>query len=86
VPNVLVGRRAEQTGVHWETKDGEECRDVHFRALFDDKQRLMVLACYNNDLGDGWEREGEDEYFFRRFAEGISYPMAINILFYVMTH
>lgn len=86
VPNVAIGRQAEWTGITWETKQGEECRDVHFRALFDEKQRLMVLACYNNDLGDGWEREGEDEYFFRRFAEGISYPMAINIIFYVMTH
>jgi hypothetical protein len=86
VPNVRIGRRAEETGVTWEFHEGEECRDAHFRALFDDKGRLMVLACYNNDLGDGWEREGEDEYFFRRFAEGISYPLAINILFYVMTH
>ena len=86
VPNVRIGRRAEETGVTWEFHQGEECRDVNFRALFDDKGRLMVLACHNNDLCDGWEREGEDEYFFRRFAEGISYPLAINILFYVMTH
>jgi len=91
VPNVITGRRSEQTGITWEFHEGasgmrEACRDVHFRALFDDKGRLMVFACFNTDFGDGWEREGEDEYFFRRFAEGISYPMAINILFYVMTH
>jgi hypothetical protein len=86
VPNVRTGQRAEETGVTWEYHSGEECRENAFRALFDDKGRLMVLACFNNDLGDGWEREGEDEYFFRRFAEGISYPLAINIIFYVMTH
>jgi len=86
IPNVRIGRQAERSGVTWEFHDGEECKDVHFRALFDDKGRLMLLACFNNDLGDGWEREGEDEYFFRRFAEGIGYPLAINILFYVMTH
>lgn len=86
VPNVRIGRRAAETGVTWEYHEGEECREVHFRALFDDKGRLMVFACFNNDLGDGWEREGEDEYFFRRFAEGISYPLAINIIFYAMTH
>jgi hypothetical protein len=87
VPNVRIGRMAGETGeVTWETHGGEECRDNRFRVLFDDKGRLMVLACHNNDLGDGWEREGEDQAFFRRFAEGISYPLAINILFYVMTH
>ncbi len=91
VPNVMVGRRAEETGVTWEIHQGADgqrvpCKDVHFRALLDDKNRLMVFACFNTDYGDGWDREGEDEYFFRRFAEGISYPMAINILFYVMTH
>jgi hypothetical protein len=92
VPNVRIGRQAEQTDVTWEFHQFEPggprlpCKDVHFRALFDEKKRLMVLACHNTDLGDGWEREGEDEYFFRRFAEGISYPMAINIIFYVMTH
>lgn len=86
VPNARIGRQAEYTNVTWETHGGEECRENHFRALFDDKGKLMVLACHNNDLGDGWEREGEDEYFFRRFAEGISYPLAINIIFYVMTH
>jgi hypothetical protein len=86
VPNVRVGRDAERTGITWEVHQGEVCKDLHFRALFDDKNRLMVLACFNTDFGDGWDREGEDEYFFRRFAEGISYPMAINILFYIMTH
>lgn len=86
IPNVRIGRIADQTGVTWEFHEGEQCKDIHFRALFDDKERLMVLACYNTDNGDGWEREGEDEFFFRRFSEGIAYPLAINILFYVMTH
>jgi hypothetical protein len=86
VPNVLIGRRADLTGVTWETHEGEVCRDIHFRALFDDKNRLMVLGCYNTDNGDGWEREGEDIYFFHRFSENIAYPLAINIIVYTMTH
>ncbi len=46
----------------------------------------MVFACYNTDNGDGWEREGEDEVFFRHFSEAIAYPLAINVIFYAMTH
>ncbi|MBM3834765.1 MAG: DUF4159 domain-containing protein [Verrucomicrobia bacterium] len=90
VPNVETGRDAERTGITWETKTTrmgtEECTEVHIRALFDDKNRLMVLACHNTDYGDGWEREREDDYFFHRFSEKIAYPLAINIIFYVMTH
>lgn len=86
VPNVRIGRRAETTGVTWEYHEGEECREMHIRGLFDEKGRVMVVACHNTDYGDGWEREGEDVYFFHRFSENIAYPMAINIIFYAMTH
>ena len=57
-----------------------------FQGIFDDKGRLAVLLCHNNDLGDGWEREGEDEEYFRNYSEKWSYPMGINIIFYVMSH
>lgn len=86
IPNIRTGRRSEYTGVTWEVHDGEECRDVHIRAIFDDKGRMMVIACHNTDNGDGWEREGEDDYFFHRFSENIAYPLGINIIFYAMTH
>ncbi|MBM3840420.1 MAG: DUF4159 domain-containing protein [Verrucomicrobia bacterium] len=86
VPNVVIGRQAESTGITWEVKEGEPCTEVHIKAMMDDKGRMMVLACHNTDYGDGWEREGEDTYFFHRFAENISYPMAINIILYAMTH
>jgi hypothetical protein len=59
---------------------------VHHRAIFDDKGRLMVLALHNSDDSDGWEREGENTEYFHRFSEGMAYPLAINIIFYVMTH
>ena len=54
--------------------------------IFDDRGRMMVILCHNNDLVDGWEREGEDEGFFRQFSERSSYPMGINIITYAMTH
>ena len=64
--------------------EGDEA--PHFLAYFDDEERMVALLCHNNDLGDGWEREGENEEYFRRFSEKWSYPLGINIITYVMTH
>ncbi len=83
VPNVALGTASQYHGITWEREDA---RDVHIRGIFDDKNRLMVVACHNTDNGDGWEREGENEYFFREFSEKKSYPLGINIIFYSMTH
>jgi hypothetical protein len=73
-------------GVTWEMHDGEACRDMHVRALYDDKGRMMILAAHNCDNGDGWEREGEDDGFFHEFSEKRAYPLGINMVFYLMTH
>jgi hypothetical protein len=70
-------------GRTWERPDAKE---VHYRAIFDDKGRMMVMICHNTDLGDGWEREGESELYFREFSEKKAYPLGINIVFYAMTH
>ena len=83
VPNVNVGTYSQHTGVTWERPDAV---DVHFKAFFDDKGRMMVMICHNTDNGDGWEREGENEYYFREFSEKKAYPLGINIVFYAMTH
>ena len=61
-------------------------RGPHFRAIYDDKGRMMVLECANNDIADSWEREGENEEYFHRFSEKQGYPLGINIIFYAMTH
>jgi hypothetical protein len=72
--------------VTWERPWDPTTREVHFKGIFDDKNRLMCIICHNTDLGDGWEREGEDEWYFHEFGEKKSYPMGINIVFYAMTH
>lgn len=73
-------------GITWEDGHGGDCRTVHFKGIFDDKGRMMAIICHNTDLGDGWEREGEDEWYFSEFSENKSYPMGINIVVYAMTH
>lgn len=72
-----------QAGRSYERADA---RDPHYRGISDDKGRLMVLICHNTDMGDGWEREGEDEGYFRDHAEKFAYPLGVNIVFYAMTH
>ena len=73
-------------GTAYESYERSDAAEVHYKALFDDKGRMMAIICHNTDLGDGWEREGEDADYFRLYAEKKSYPMGINILFYAMTH
>src|SRR6185312_12522926 len=63
-----------------------DAQEPHYRALFDDKGRMMAIICHNTDLGDGWEREGEDSGYFHEFSEKWSYPLGINIVTYAMTH
>ena len=63
-----------------------DAQTPHYKAIHDDKGRMMAIICHNTDLGDGWEREGENVDYFREFAEKWSYPMGINIVFYAMTH
>jgi len=84
-PNVHVGEESQHTGITWENHDGDT-RTVHHKAIHDDKGRMMVIATHNTDNGDGWEREGEYEYYFKNFSEKIAYPLGINIIFYAMTH
>lgn len=85
-PNIGQGIQSQWDGVTWEYHDGVECKEMHVRAIFDDKGRIMVIATHNCDNGDGWEREGESDYFFHEFSEKRAYPLGINIIFYLMTH
>jgi hypothetical protein len=82
-PQVPSMHHWQRSGLTYERQDAAE---VHYRALFDDKGRMMAIICHNTDLGDGWEREGEDPRYFKEFAEKWSYPLGINIVTYAMTH
>ena len=79
VPAINVARR----GFSYERRDA---REPHYRALFDDNGRMMAIICHNTDLGDGWEREGEDAFYFEEYSEKKAYPLGINIVVYAMTH
>ena len=57
----------------------------HARAVFDQSGRMVALFTHNTDIGDSWEREGDDRNYFYTFSvEG--YAFGINVLLYAMTH
>ena len=83
IPSIGQALGGRDYGITWEREDA---REVHYKAIYDDKGRMMAIICHNTDLGDGWEREGENEWYFHEFSEKKAYPLGINIVFYAMTH
>jgi hypothetical protein len=85
IPHIRYAEYVIQQGITWEfDKPGSE--HVHYRGVFDDKRRLMMIICWNTDTGEGWEQEGTDPWYFREFSEKYAYPLGINIIFYALTH
>jgi hypothetical protein len=83
---VSTGQNWDPPGVHRGPAGGVDgVRHVRFMGLFDPHGRLLAIATHNTDIADGWEREGESKEFFDRFSVH-SYAMAINVLFYAMSH
>jgi hypothetical protein len=75
---------------HWAwsggtSERGADSAEPHARAIVDKKGRLMVLMTHNTDIGDSWEREGDDPNYFYNFSVD-GYAFGINVLVYAMTH
>lgn len=85
VPSIHQAMAGRAQGITYEFHGGDS-ETVHYRAIYDDKGRMMAFICHNTDLGDGWEREGEEEWYFHEFSEKKAYPMGINIVVYAMSH
>ncbi len=83
IPSINTAWGGRYEGRTWERYDAQT---PHYKAIFDDNERMMVIVCHNTDLGDGWEREGEDLWYFHEFSEKYAYPLGINIVVYAMTH
>ena len=67
------GRTFEQDGV-----------DPHWRGIYDDKGRLMVVINFNMDLGDAWEWADFPGYPEQWTA--LAYRFGINYIVYSMSH
>ena len=63
---------------------GETGKVPHWRAIRDDKGRIMVAICHNMDLGDAWEWSDDPKYN-EKWA-GLAYRVAMNYFVYDFTH
>jgi hypothetical protein len=86
LPSIHAAWAGRNSGVTWEPRYDSDTSSASYRAITDDAGRIMVFICHNTDLGDGWEREGEDPWYFTEFSIKKAYPMGINIITYAMTH
>jgi hypothetical protein len=58
--------------------------DPHWRGIYDDEGRLMVIINFNMDLGDAWEHADTPEYALQ--YTNLAYKYAVNYITYAMTH
>jgi hypothetical protein len=82
VTNIQFWRR---NGGRTTSERGSDSATADFRMIADDKNRIMVLMTHNTDIGDSWEREGEDHEFFLQFSPS-GYAVGINSVLYALTH
>ena len=86
LPAIGVAQYGRASGITWEYRPESDTSIPYYKAIRDDANRIMVFICHNTDLGDGWEREGEDKWYFEEFSVKKAYPLGINIVTYAMTH
>ena len=67
------------------SEQGEDSAIAHARIISDATGRVMVLMTHNTDIGDSWEREGDDPRLLLRLR-GRGYAFGINVLLYSLTH
>ena len=56
----------------------------HWRGIYDDKNRLMVVMDLNSDTSDSWEWADEPRYPEKYSAQGIR--IGVNYIIYAMSH
>lgn len=82
IPSIHHWRRDRTTT----SERGSETAEPHFRGIRGPYGNWMVVMTHNTDLADGWERETEEEEYFREYSVKKAYPLGINIIVYAMTH
>src|SRR5579863_992681 len=76
----VPGARYRQTGV---TEKCTGCPPA-WKAIYDDKGRVMVAMTFDSDLGDSWEWADDPSYDEKYSALGIR--IGVNYIVYALTH
>ncbi len=82
-----LDNRFQVPGAQWFRSQRTYERDGYepkWRAIFDDKGRVMVAICHNMDLGDAWEWS-DDPRYPEKWAS-LAYRIAMNYFIYDLTH
>jgi hypothetical protein len=58
--------------------------EPHWRGIYDDHGRLMVVMNFNMDMGDSWEHA--DDPIYPANMTGMAYRLGVNYVIYAMTH
>ncbi len=67
------------------SEQGSDSAVPHLRAIADKAGRIVILMTHNTDIGDSWEREGDDPRYFMAFGPK-GYALGINAFLYALTH
>jgi len=84
IPARIFAIQGWTTEPAWIHKSGG-MEEAHFRGWFAEDGRLLAVATHNTDIGDGFEREAEGEWYFQKYST-LAYAMGINIVTYALTH
>jgi hypothetical protein len=64
---------------------GSDSPYAELKMIANEKGRILVVMTHNTDVGDSWEREGEDHEFFLQFSPD-GYALGVDVMMYMMTH
>jgi hypothetical protein len=86
----VPGSKVFDSGLTYENGDSQlggtfdQGKTPHWKAVYDDRGRIMVAICHNMDLGDGWEHSDEAEY--QEKWASLAYRVAMNYFVYDLSH
>ena len=81
IPGTRHLRRGPGGGIVVEQPPGTE---PAWRAIYDDRERMVVAVNFNTDVGDAWEYA--DAPYYPEAMTTLAYRYGVNYLIYAMTH